>query len=80
MDERPKDWTTQPEAPDMQRRRFLLRTGLAAGALYVAPTVFRIQDQAEAKGSKRPKGPSKRRAPSRRGFRRPKGSKRRRFF
>jgi uncharacterized membrane protein len=64
-------------SPDLTRRRAIFRMALAtaglATAIYVAPVVVRI-DEAEAKGSKRGggskrwKGPSKRRRryPSRR--------------
>lgn len=71
MEEKPMaDNRSSSEVPDLTRRRALFRLALAtagaATAIYVAPVVVRI-DEAEAKGSKRPKGPSKRpKGPSRR--------------
>jgi len=58
------------EAPDLDRRRTIVRIALttagAATALYMAPVVFRIDD-AEAKGSKRKKGSKRRKSRRRRG-------------
>jgi len=60
---------------DLGRRRCVFKivtlTAGAAAGLYIAPLALRIGDEAEAKGSKRPKprkGPSRRRMkmPSRR--------------
>jgi hypothetical protein len=60
--------TVERDAPDLGRRRTILRiasaTAAAATAIYMAPVIVRI-DEAEAKGSKR-KRDSKRKGPSRR--------------
>lgn len=52
--------TEKPEAPSSaERRRALIRLGLAAGAAYIAPTILSIDRSAWAMGpscAKNPKG------------------------
>lgn len=74
-------------ADDIDRRQCVFKiakaaagTAAAAATLYMAPVALRISDEAEAKGSKRRKGPTMRRpkGPSRRRFKAP--TRRRRRF
>lgn len=65
---------------DLERRRCVFKivtlTAGAAASLYIAPLAIRIGDEAEAKGSKRPKP---RKGPSKRRMKMPSGRHRRRF-
>lgn len=81
MPDHPVD-TVDRDAPDLGRRRIIVRiaaaTAAAATAMYMAPVVVRI-DEAEAKGSKRRRGSKRWKWPSkrRRGSRRHRPSRRR---